>query len=414
MSDAGYFVVERGKKVFKDDSLSVGRVKTKRLKVSSRADMSVVIPVFERPEVIACLNYLLCSLEDAGKSAHIVVVDQSLHKETRDVIYQGLQDIRARAGVASIVYHFDATLTISTAKNKGTQLLQESSQITSIGNFLLFIDSDVYLPRKTIQLLWERADEHPEMSAFGFPSMWLRDSTDLAYLDHPPAFDRLPRELINKPEGSLLRQGMLLRTKGVVQVPAIHGCFFAVRTPVFLEVGGFHPFFGMHGEHVELCARLTDLGYHMAYIMSSVIFHDDRTTLQYSIMRNLPGRERFLLATLVAMAARNEMRTNHEAEEVFLNLMRRKWLKNIGVKDQHIELTVALILELAELLRHFYHKGREFVDRALQLIDRNRIHLTIDRYLAETIEYISQNGETLASIFVSAPRHKELYKLHLQ
>jgi hypothetical protein len=211
----------------------------------------------------------------------------------------------------------------------------------------------------------------------------------------------------HKPEASLVQHGKRL-TPLLLRVAAIHGCLFAVRPDAFNAHGGFHEFFAMHGEHVELCAWLNDNEHQLAYLTHLSLLHDDRDTLQHSVMRNLPGRERFLLATVIAMIARNSLYEDHPLPHLFIDTIRRKWLPNVGIPSSSVEPAISILLGIGRLLRmtdgqHFSQDARAYLINA-PLDQRTR------QLFTDAIIYTANNLALLQPLGTAATR-QPLYEL---
>jgi hypothetical protein len=115
------FDVRGGRKLFTDQRLHDQPATTHVIKqgAEAAAGVRIVIPVFERRETVLCLQYIAQSLEASGSTAHLAVVDQSLTPSVQKSILAALHRYTTSHTFTTIVYHHDASLTISSAKNAG-------------------------------------------------------------------------------------------------------------------------------------------------------------------------------------------------------------------------------------------------------------------------------------------------------
>jgi len=68
----------------------------------------------------------------------------------------------------------------------------------------------------------------------------------------------------------------------ITDVSWTSGACMAVRADAWNKCGGFDPGFFAHMEEIDLCWRLHNLGYRMAYIPGSVVYHVGGGSLPYS------------------------------------------------------------------------------------------------------------------------------------
>lgn len=61
--------------------------------------------------------------------------------------------------------------------------------------------------------------------------------------------------------------------KGAFQPDYVSGCALMIRTDVFREIGGFDENFFLYNEDVDLCRRVTEQSYTVAYVPAAQIVH---------------------------------------------------------------------------------------------------------------------------------------------
>lgn len=390
---AAVFEVVQGRKVYRDRRLAASARRTSILKKpSAEVDVTVIIPSMDRLEIAHCLANLHNSLLQAGLRAHLVIVDQSIDPaKACHAMAQAKAATRQHTVFSAVLFHRDISLTISTAKNTAFRLIKSLAGTAGLGRLIVFLDTDIYVTPSSLKLLHDGAVQQADIDAFSLPSLWLREDAQLKWLSTAPSFDELEPAAICKPEPELLAAGRYDKQARLVRVPAIHGCIFAIRPAAFQAIGGFNHFFGMHGEHVELCRRLRRQGHTMAYLLDGVVLHDDRAVEQ-SVMRNLPDREQYLLATLIAIHADRSTSTDNA---LFASLMHNKWLPNLGIAQPDASQVQGLLGQLGDLLRHHCHDNPRFQIVAHQAIDACGLPKDVKSYMAQAVRYITANSQLI-------------------
>jgi GT2 family glycosyltransferase len=406
------FVVRDGQKSF---STKPEKSETTIYKMSTApADLCIIIPVFERAELETSLHYCEKSLAAANRRASIVIVDQTLTKMTLAKIQECVAALADSPWFTNVLFHHDASYTISGAKNYGLRLARERLGTHGIGEYVIFLDSDVYLHPRTIAELLTTGDANKQVGAFSFPVTLIRSQEDMTKLHiddsaSPPSYQAI--DSFYKPEPEILRFSVQDAHSSLLYTPAIHGCFFAIRTAILESDSCFMLFFGMHGEHVELCARLRDRGHAMAYIMHVPIFHDDRPTVTHSVMRNLADREQYIVATIVVMMARNSIHKRRRDEKSFLDLVRRKWLTNLKVDRSEAKAVTSLLTIIGGLLHTHYPNDKKFASEAHTIIEAYRGSDKVKQFLRQGIDYICRNSALLLPLFLDKSTKQPLYSL---
>lgn len=156
------------------------------------------------------------------------------------------------------------------ANNEGLKLAR--------GRIVLFLNSDTEITATTIANLVGEFDAHPEIAAFGckilgydgLPQHSVRGFPTLgAYLYSDTLFglfglfrsshERYRRKQFDFERWQPIEVGM--------------GAALAVRKKVLDQLGGFDPRFFMYFEEADLCRRIHDAGFGLAYTPSPVVYH---------------------------------------------------------------------------------------------------------------------------------------------
>jgi GT2 family glycosyltransferase len=86
-----------------------------------------------------------------------------------------------------------------------------------------------------------------------------------------------------------------------VMVPVVSGACMMIDRALFTSVGGFSPEYFMYGEDVDLCHKVTMMGFHNYYLRAAqIVHHGGGTTRRISLFAEVMTREsvyRFLVKT---------------------------------------------------------------------------------------------------------------------
>jgi mycofactocin glycosyltransferase len=207
--------------------------------------VSVIIPVRNRPEEIRSCLTSLADLDYPGEKLEIFVIDDASEDETP----QGVDDFPVT------LHRMTERQGASACRNWGARHCQ--------GDIICFLDSDCLADPAWLHELLP-VFRRPEVGAAG----GLVDSHD-----ESTALDRYEKVK------SALHMGT--RSTDSAQGNAffyLPSCNLAVRKDTFMEVGGFDENLEV-GEDVDLCWRMIDAGWTVEYRSSAKILHKHRNRI---------------------------------------------------------------------------------------------------------------------------------------
>jgi glycosyltransferase involved in cell wall biosynthesis len=231
---------------------------------------SFVIPTYNRAdELMECLSSI-GELDFEPENVEVVIIDDA----STDHTYESIQKLKETFPFA-IQYQKQNKEGPSAARNRGIKLAK--------GDYIIFIDSDVTLPRNYLKKIAKELEKNP-VEAFGGPD---------AALEHfPPLL-----KAIDFAMNSFLTTGGIRGKKGK-KLAKYHPRTFnmGIRKDFALKIGGFldmHP-----GEDIEYSHRIYRFGGNVLYI-DSPVFHKRRSTIPLFFKQVYKfGKARILLSTI--------------------------------------------------------------------------------------------------------------------
>jgi GT2 family glycosyltransferase len=225
-------------------------------------DLSILIVNWNtRERTLACIHSIR-KFVPAQAGVQIIVIDN--HSEDGSV-----EAIR-ESGVDVEIIENKENAGFGRANNAGLQ--------RATGRVVLFLNSDTEITASTIPDLLSEFDAHPEVAAFGckilgydetpqhsvrgFPTLgaYLYSDTFLGVLGlFKGSHDRYRRKQFDFEKWQLIEVAM--------------GAALAVRSEVVQQMQGFDPRFFMYFEEADLCRRIHDAGFRLAYSPAPVVYH---------------------------------------------------------------------------------------------------------------------------------------------
>jgi GT2 family glycosyltransferase len=213
-----------------------------------------------RERTLACINSIRRFAP--GTEVQVIVIDNASEDGS-------VEAFRAAGADIEIIENRE-NAGFGRANNAGLQLAR--------GRIVLFLNSDTEITATTIPDLLGEFEAHPEVAAFGcrilgydgvpqhsvrgFPTLgaYLYSDTLLGALGlFRASHDRYRRKQFDFDKWQLIEVAM--------------GAALAVRREVVQQMEGFDPRFFMYFEEADLCRRIHDAGYGLAYSPVPVVYH---------------------------------------------------------------------------------------------------------------------------------------------
>ncbi len=218
--------------------------------------VSVIIPSYNRrQDLCRCIDSLL---SQHSVSLEIIVVDDCSEDDTREFITSNYPDVRL----------------LSCDRRYGPSYLRNLGLGEAKGTFVLFLDSDVVLPRADIvRQMVEILTRDGHLGEIGGEIPVYRNITDKAIGKRRDFFGKNYDVISKKSENSenQMKECTYLAT-----------CNCMVRKEVALEVGGFDPYFKFGGEDTDFGFRILNKGYKNKVAFGVGAHHHRSTAGRYS------------------------------------------------------------------------------------------------------------------------------------
>ncbi len=162
-------------------------------------------------------------------------------------------------------------------------------------DYFMLLNPDTWVAESALIHLLKVAESNPKIAVVGAQLTSFEGELQPSVLSPPT----LTKEFLNLlPElKSLLLPSSLkrrlhrnrLRLQGdIIVVPAVSGGAMLVRTSAFRSVNGFDPHFFVYHEEVDLCLRLRQAGWEIAFAPLAQVLHHDALATGYK-SENLPS-----------------------------------------------------------------------------------------------------------------------------
>ena len=230
--------------------------------MKSDIDLSILIVNWNtRETTLACVNSIRrYQPEQAG--VQIVVIDNASEDGSVEAFRAAWPDVEI----------------IENKENAGFGRANNAGLERARGRIVLFLNSDTEVTATTIADLLDEFDAHPEVAAFGCRIL---------------GYDGMPQHSVRgfPTPGAYLYSDTLLGLPGLFRrahdryrrkqfdfeqwqpIEVAMGAALAVRGEVVQQMQGFDPRFFMYFEEADLCRRIHDAGYKLAYSPVPVVYH---------------------------------------------------------------------------------------------------------------------------------------------
>lgn len=207
-------------------------------------DISIIIPVYNRPEEVGALLYSLTNQTDSA--FEVVIVEDGSDVDCKEIV---------------AAYRQQLDLAYYSKKNSGPGLSRNYGAEKAKGNYFIFFDSDCEIPPEYVQTVRKKLTEH-YTDAFGGP-----DRADASFTPTQKA--------INYSMTSFFTTGGIRGQKTSMEKFHPRSFNMGISKEAFEKTGGFSPM--RFGEDIDLSIRLFEAGLSVQLIEAAYVYHKRRT-----------------------------------------------------------------------------------------------------------------------------------------
>ncbi len=210
--------------------------------------ISVIIPVYNRKDdIIRCLD----SIESQScKDYEVIVIDDC-----------SSDDIATATKRDKVKY-------IRNSVNSGPSLSRNIGVNASVGDILLFLDSDVELPENVMLSIRDVLTSDETMGCFGGCGPLDSETGEPEYIK-AKYYDRNGYNI-----SKMLKKDSFTK-EPIVYCDHFESACLGIRRDVFLRTGGFDPYWFYIGEDRELCLKVRRMGFNCAVSWESAAIHHE-------------------------------------------------------------------------------------------------------------------------------------------
>lgn len=207
-------------------------------------DISIVIPVYNRPEEVAALLYSLTKQTDSV--FEVVVVEDGSDVDCKEIV---------------AIYRQQLDLVYYSKENSGPGLSRNYGARKAKGNYFIFFDSDCEVPPAYIDTVRKKLTAQ-YTDAFGGP-----DRADASFTSTQKA--------INYAMTSFLTTGGIRGQQKSMEKFHPRSFNMGISKDAFERTGGFSPM--RFGEDIDLSIRIFEAGFSVQLIKAAYVYHKRRT-----------------------------------------------------------------------------------------------------------------------------------------
>lgn len=207
-------------------------------------DISIIIPVYNRPEEVAALLFSLTKQTDS--EFEVVIVEDGSVTDCKEV---------------ANIYRQQLNLAYYSKENSGPGLSRNYGARKAKGNYFIFFDSDCEIPPHYIDTVRKRLVEH-YTHAFGGP-----DRADASFTSTQKA--------INYAMTSFFTTGGIRGQRTSMEKFHPRSFNMGLSKVAFEKTGGFSPM--RFGEDIDLSIRIFEVGLSVQLIEAAYVYHKRRT-----------------------------------------------------------------------------------------------------------------------------------------
>lgn len=207
-------------------------------------DISIIIPVYNRPEEVAALLYSLTKQTDSA--FEVVVVEDGSDIDCKEI---------------ATIYRQQLDLVYYCKGNSGPGISRNFGARKAKGNYFIFFDSDCEIPPGYIDTVRKKLTEN-YTDAFGGP-----DRADASFTSAQKA--------INYAMTSFLTTGGIRGQQKSMEKFHPRSFNMGISKAAFDKTGGFSPM--RFGEDIDLSIRIFEAGLSVQLIEAAYVYHKRRT-----------------------------------------------------------------------------------------------------------------------------------------
>jgi len=278
------------------------------------------------------------------------------HQDYEIIVIDNYSDDDSEILILSI---FQEVVWVANVENVGFGQANNIGARHATGEFLLFLNSDVYVETNTISVCLQFMEANDRTGVLGCKLLNSDGSHQKSCYYHVGEYT------------SLLKDNLIL-TKFVRfkerQLMAVMGAFMLIPTRVYKEVGGFDPDFFMYAEELELCNRIRIRNYniHCKDTVSAIHEHGSSSDNVWALKQNLlstsllflkvKGRAGYLLYHIIYII---NIITNVLVLWYFEKEIRRNFLKNYRAYFSNLRMYLIIPLKFSRV----YGSSKESLKR---------------------------------------------------
>jgi len=269
--------IKYGRKKILADSIS-SLISDKKI---VRPEVSIIIPVFNQAEYTKkCMESIV--MNTPGELYEVVIIDNGSTDETKELL-------KCLAGDVKIITN-KVNMGFAKACNQGAKVAS--------GKYLLFLNNDTQVQQHWLQPLVNTVENNLEIGAVGSKLLYPDGKVQHAgviIIEQKNKVSLLPRHVFmgDYPSDVPIEYPMFFQ--------AVTAACLLIKKNIFDSVDGFNEAYWNGSEDVDLCFKIRQAGYKIAYEPKSVVIHHESKS----------GRER------IAAQPRNNL------------LLRQRWSKII-------------------------------------------------------------------------------------
>jgi len=225
-------------------------------------DLSILIVNWNtRERTLACINSIRKFVSTQAE-VQIIVIDNDSGDGSVEAIRESGVDVEI----------------IENKENAGFGRANNAGLKRATGRIVLFLNSDTEITASTIPDLLSEFDTHPEVAAFGCKILGYDETPQHSVRGFPTLGAYLYSDTFLGMLGLFKGSHERYRRKQFdfeqwQPIEVAMGAALAVRSEVVQQMQGFDPRFFMYFEEADLCRRIHDAGYALAYSPIPVVYH---------------------------------------------------------------------------------------------------------------------------------------------